>query len=411
MPNENENIQENSEQAAAQEQKNQPEQNNQPKEEKKKKNKMPMPGGPGGLRLEHEYQVLFGDNGSEADAAPRAPQAAAPSRAQNDTKSGGGSTDERVQRLEAELAQMRAAMQRMQAEIQQLKAGKAPVQKSEKLENQPTILGKNGMIPNDGTSVLEGAMLSHLRQLNGNKDIPQKVKDNIHQIMQNGEKSDADLWKVVHEKKEGEPIYAGGMVQDIVAKNGLVDYVFASKSTDVMEQLGQDDFPAQWKKMTTLSPNVRFASDYLHDKAFFTKYIFTRAGAEELPMSMDKGLKKWDEYIKANKDPEQLFMASKIESEKMAIKAGLIKPANAVSNEEKLLTHLQKINGGKEVSPKIKENLHQVLTEAKTSRQLLKQAMDGQKDGESIYAGKLVPAIVAGRNISDFIMGSSGEEI
>ncbi|MBQ0038380.1 MAG: hypothetical protein KBS74_06900 [Clostridiales bacterium] len=129
---------------------------------------------------------------------------------------------------------------------------------------------------------------------------------------------------------------------------------------------------------------------------------------------MDKGLDKWNEYVTAKKDPEQLFTASKIESEKLAIAAGLVKPefseeigpdkGDAITSENGLLGMLQKANNGKAISKEAADNIHKVMAAGEKNRELLSNAVQSKKEGELFWTGDTaIQSIVAAETLKQVI--------
>ncbi len=392
-----------------------------PKSEKKKKNHVGMPYGGGGLRLEHEYQVLFGGNDAAQESANQSQPAAkdkSGAKEQNVQEKEKTAADTKIQLLEQEIALLKAQMAQMQAEIQQLKTQVMP-----SAQTQTEMQSKQNEQPAATTSK-EQKLLEYLRVLNGDKDVPEQVKNNLHQLLDESAKSRNTLKQALDSRKSGEMLYAGVLVPSIVAGKNIERFIMDSTTPDILNAIGDKDFVEQWKKMSLLSTDVRFASEYMHNKEFFEQSIFTKNGMRQLSRSMDHGLEKWDEYIQKGKDTELLFKESKIEAEKLAIEEGLVNspeqeqqskqneqsPATT-SKEQKLLEYLRVLNGDKDVPEQVKNNLHQLLDESAKSRNTLKQALDSRKSGEMLYAGDLVPSIVAGKNIEKFIMDSTTPDI
>lgn len=378
------------------------EQDKAPKGEDKKKRPMGMPHGGSGLRLEHEYQVLFGDNGNTQETSAQGqPDAKGKNGAKDPSaqKKEESVTDLKIQLLEKEIALLKEQMSKVQTELQQLKAEKAQVTQSVQEQSAQTQQPVQVDEPDPAQPLLD-----KLRKLNGGEELSPKVKENLNKIITDAKDGEAVLQQAMNERKPGDPIYGGHYVPNIVAGKQITDIINNAETPDVLTLLSEDGFPARWQEQMKMSPDVRFASDYFHDKEFFRQTLFTKEGSEQIVKSVDQSFGRLADAINAGKENphETVNLSSKVEAEKLAVEAGLVTvPAE---DEEDLLRLLQQANHGKDLPQNVKDNIHKLLTDAEKNRETLKENINAMKESDRAWAGdSTVQSIVAAETLKRVI--------
>ncbi len=162
------------------------------------------------------------------------------------------------------------------------------------------------------------ALLGKLKEANGNKELSDTVKGNMHRLYDDAQKGKEALQEAIDDPKL-EKFAGGNTVNAIAAFQNIKNSINDGYVNDAMiKAMDNENFASMWQETTKVSPDVVYASDYLHSKEFYKNNVLAEKGANALSDSVNRGVNKvFDNEQKYGREAKDVFWGPKVEAEKM----------------------------------------------------------------------------------------------
>ena len=162
------------------------------------------------------------------------------------------------------------------------------------------------------------ALLGKLKEANGNKELSDTVKGNMHRLYDDAQKGKEALQQAIDDPKL-EKFAGGNTVNAIAAFQNIKNSINDGYVNDAMiKAMDNENFASMWQETTKVSPDVVYASDYLHSKEFYKNNVLAEKGANALSDSVNRGVNKvFDNEQKYGREAKDIFWGPKVEAEKM----------------------------------------------------------------------------------------------
>lgn len=167
-------------------------------------------------------------------------------------------------------------------------------------------------------------LLDKLKGGDKEKKLPENVENNLRKLYSDAQKGRQVLTDALNDPKN-EKLAGGNTVANIVAYENIKNSInLMGDDQELIDNINSKDFVRNWKGAARLSPNVVYASDYLHDKQFFEQNVLSEKGVQKMSDSMDRGVSKVLLQQGLAKDglgkERDIFWGPSNEAEKMAMR-------------------------------------------------------------------------------------------